>query len=144
MDCDTALHNLLQQPLTAILLCYLGANPPNPNPKHSRTGSPGTDVAGLWTQRCPHCVEDEPICTGSRDGPSQCHCCALGWIRSHSCLCPAATAAASASRSTEQEREQGQGWLQRVPGSLSSTAVLRDNSSSKADVGSGAVTHGLK
>lgn len=54
------------------------------------------------------------------------------------------TAAASGSKSTKHEREHGHGWLQRVLGGLLSMAAFRDNSSSKADVDSGAVTHGLK
>lgn len=38
--------------------------------------------------------------------------------------------------------EHGHGWLQRASGSLSSMAAFGDNSSSMADVDSGAVTHG--
>lgn len=69
-----------------------------------------------------------------------------GWITRHSCLRRAAMlmAAASASQSTGHEREHGHGWLQRVLGSLLSMAAFGDNSSSEADVDSGAVTHGLK
>lgn len=102
-----------------------------PKPKGSGTGSPGTDKWGL-TLRCPH-EQGEPARGAGLALPD-----AIPVLQGG-----AGATAASASRSTEHERDTGTASSSEFQ-AASSMAAFGDNSSSTADVGSGAVTHGLK